>query len=138
MSIAILLICHRQMATYLKDTAVNLSGVQKNFETIGVLPIDGIESTMDKITLSLTKIDSHIKNILVFVDIFGGTPCNAAAKFFRGKTNITTDIITGVNLPMILIAIAIRGNAKNFGEFLGSVKEEAKKNIISLKDLNLL
>ncbi|MBN2287519.1 MAG: hypothetical protein JXQ26_03920 [Tissierellales bacterium] len=53
----------------------------------------------------LSNLQSRLRNVIndniptyIFVDIFGGTPFNIAANMMNDKVNV----ITGVNLPMLL------------------------------------
>ena len=44
-------------------------------------------------------------HVLVMVDVFGATPCNVAQKLVDG---VTSKLITGINLPMLLRAVSYR------------------------------
>ena len=46
-----------------------------------------------------------VKGVLVLTDIFGATPCNVAQKLVDG---VTSRLITGVNLPMLLRSVSYR------------------------------
>ncbi len=136
--LGVMLICHRKMATYMKESVCGIVGEQQYFEAIEVLPNDGIPNIQDKILKILTNWN-EINNIIVFVDMFGGTPCNSSAKFFRDyqNVNLKIDIISGVNLPMLLSTLTQRNNIDNFEMFVEKIIIESKKNIINLKSLNL-
>ena len=43
---------------------------------------------------------------LILVDLFGGSPYNAAARFAAGRDD--ADVVTGVNLPMIIEVLSRR------------------------------
>jgi PTS system ascorbate-specific IIA component len=46
--------------------------------------------------------------VLVFTDLFGATPCNVAQKLVDG---ISSRLIAGVNLPMLLRAVTYRNES---------------------------
>lgn len=54
---------------------------------------------------------------VVMVDIFGGSPCNQALRYAQ-ENNKTFELITGVNLPMLLDAVGSREGmrGKTFSE----------------------
>lgn len=68
-------------------------------------------------------------NIIIFTDMFGGSPTNICYKFNR--KNI--EIITGVNLPGLLKFLTYKDKDVPFNEFVKLIKKEAIEgiNIIS-------
>jgi len=68
-------------------------------------------------------------NIVIFTDMFGGSPTNICYKFNR--KNI--EIITGVNLPGLLKFLTYKDKDIPFKEFVKLIKKEAIEgiNIIS-------
>lgn len=68
-------------------------------------------------------------NIIIFTDMFGGSPTNICYKFNR--KNI--EIITGVNLPGLLKFLTYKDKDIPFKDFVKLIKKEAIEgiNIIS-------
>lgn len=54
--------------------------------------------------------------VLVFVDLFGASPYNAAALSLKKVGNTKFRCITGVNLPMILETVMARVSCTNLEE----------------------
>ena len=98
------------------------------------MPEDGIEGSIKKLE-TVFKAWQNLDGILVFVDMFGGTPCNSVAKILKQYPKI--DVITGVNLPMLLTAITMMNNAKNVEEMAGKIVEENQKAVFNLKKLEI-
>ena len=51
-----------------------------------------------------------VAQALVLTDLFGATPCNVAQKLVDG---VTTKLVTGMNLPMLLRAVCYRNEPLN-------------------------
>jgi mannose PTS system EIIA component len=68
-------------------------------------------------------------NIIIFTDMFGGSPTNVCYKFNR----VNIEIITGVNLPGLLKFLTYKDREMPFKEFVKLIKKEAIEgiNIIS-------
>lgn len=75
---------------------------------------------------SLHKIEAYLKkhegnNIIIFTDMFGGSPTNICFKFH--KKNI--EIITGINLPGLLKFLTYRDKKMTFQALVKEVKKGA-------------
>ncbi len=80
------------------------------------------------------KIENYLhKNreseIIIFTDMFGGSPANLSLRFNRPNV----EILTGINLPGLLKFLTYRDKKTNFKELLKIVRDGAKEgiNIIS-------
>jgi PTS system mannose-specific IIA component len=69
--------------------------------------------------------------ILIFTDLFGGSPSNIAFSFLNKEK---TEVITGVNLPMILTFWNKRENT-SLAELAKLVQLSGTRNIVMAKDL---
>ena len=96
----VIILTHGGLAQCLYDT-VGLFIAQRN----GVVALGMDEDTHEfKMRLREAVVDSPEADILILVDLFGGTPFNMAASLLgsakeRGKR---VEIVSGVNLPMLL------------------------------------
>lgn len=61
------------------------------------------EETLAQARIMLAQLGTS--HVLVLTDIFGATPCNVAQKLADG---ITTKLVTGINLPMLLRTVSYR------------------------------
>lgn len=131
--LGIIVVCHKDLAVSIKLTASSIIGNKNYFEAVEVLPIDAKESVLSKIKKIVNSWD--LDGILIFVDIFGGTPCNASLDLLKENKNI--DVITGVNLPMILFALSNSEKYTNISDFVENVLKVSNKSILNLKSLNI-
>lgn len=101
----ILLITHAGLGQALIETAEFIMGT--SFEGVAAVSIDIRE---DPNTL-VKKIKNGIKavndnaGVIIFTDMFGGTPSNLSYSF---QEEGTVEVMTGVNLPVLLKALEIR------------------------------
>ena len=105
---AILLIAHAPLANALRQCALHVfPDCAAAVTAIDVQPNLSPEETLATARIALDQIKQppHIKGVLVLTDIFGATPSNVAQKLVDG---VTSRLITGVNLPMLLRSVSYR------------------------------
>ncbi len=76
-----------------------------------------VEEATANLSAALSAVGSDGDGVLILTDMFGGTPTNIAADFLE-EGHI--DILTGVNLPVLIKAASTRGemNLVALAEFL--------------------
>jgi mannose PTS system EIIA component len=95
--VGIIAISHGSYAKALINSVEMIHGKQKKIRTICLEGNNSIESLKEKIDRTIEEL--NVEEILILVDILGGTPYNAACLFMDRK-NI--NVITGMNMPMIV------------------------------------
>ncbi len=138
--IQILIVTHADMAKGILSSAELIMGPQKNINTIGLCGEDSFESFNEKVRGKLAELLND-DGVLVFVDLYGGTPCNVTAANINRPVNGKTpncECVSGVNLPMLIEAISMReGMTLNeLKEHCMSVAPDGIKDI--KKEFNLL
>lgn len=126
--VGIIAISHGSYAEALINSVQMIYGKQENIRTICLERDKSIESLREKIDRTIKEL--NVEEILILVDLLGGTPYNAACLFMEQK-NI--NVITGMNMPMILEIIPymmqdldkISNLAENFG----------KNGVINIREL---
>ena len=108
---AILLIAHAPLANALRQCALHVfPDCGSTVMAIDVQPNLSPEETLATARIALEQLAQppHIKGVLVLTDIFGATPSNVAQKLVDG---VSSRLITGVNLPMLLRSVSYRHEA---------------------------
>jgi len=101
-----------------------IKGSLKGVAHISVDQTKGMEEIKKVISTAIKKLDQG-KGVIILTDLFGGTPSNISLSFLKeGKV----EVITGVNLPMLLKLSDGRSNM-NLREFANFIKEYGIKNI---------
>jgi PTS system mannose-specific IIA component len=119
-----LIVSHGKLAEELLNALTIIIGEAVNIEAISIGWYDDVEESKKKISQSLKNIDQK-NGVVIFTDMFGGTASNLSFSFLKDNQ---VEIITGVNLPMLIKFVSLqRGN--NLKEVAKKVYEQGKKNI---------
>lgn len=130
--IGILILSHGDLAKGMKNSVELIGGVQEKFE-IETLPYGmGVDEFSKKIEEKITILDDG-DGVLVFVDLFGGTPFKVMCRL-QNRYNVYC--INGVNLPMVLEA-ALTRHDRELIEFAKEITETGKEGIGALPKLGL-
>ena len=101
-----LLISHGEFAQALKESLKMITGERDDLFAVGLAYDDGPESFTAKLETRLLEMKAY-DEIIVFTDLLGGSPGNAAvAKFMRDEK---VSIISGMNFPMLLSTVLSEG-----------------------------
>ncbi|WP_233141808.1 mannose/fructose/sorbose PTS transporter subunit IIB [Aggregatibacter actinomycetemcomitans] len=110
---------HIIVATHGKFSEEIVNSAAKNCHVVTFLSGEGGEHLVEKYNAIIATLPEN-EPVLFLVDLFGGSPYNAAARVGTGREN--TDIVTGISLPMLLEVL----DAKN-GASLPELVETAKE-----------
>jgi PTS system mannose-specific IIA component len=122
--IGVLITTHGNLGSELIKAAELIRGSLKGIVPISVDQTKGVEDLKKEISTAIKKLDQG-QGVLILTDLFGGTPSNISLSFMReGKV----EVITGVNLPMLLKLPDIR-EGMSLKEFAQNIKDYGIKNI---------
>jgi PTS system mannose-specific IIA component/PTS system mannose-specific IIB component len=102
-------------------------GDQENVGSVTFKPGEGVENLLEKYNKLINELDCT-DGVLFMVDLFGGSPFNAASIIAMKHDNM--EIVTGVNLPMILETLGSR-DFSNLSELL-AIAENAGKEAVKV------
>lgn len=102
--IGIVLVTHGSLAQALVDTAQHIMGPQRNFIGISVDSDQDMENARSEI-LQAIEDNNPGSGVVLVTDLFGGTPSNLAISAIREDV----EAIAGVNLPLLLKLLEVRG-----------------------------
>ncbi len=97
----ILLVTHLDIGARIIQAAEFIMGPQDGVAAVGVEATTNVDETVSVIRDAAVKVDSG-QGVLVLTDMFGGTPTNLSLSLIG---TAASEVITGVNLPMVLKAI---------------------------------
>ncbi len=117
----IVVVSHGDMAKGIINSAQMLAGEQNNLVAYGLYPHEDRTVLEKKIEGEL--LDSQRKNeeVLVLSDIFHGSPFNAAVELMR---NHDFYHVTGINLPLLVVAIIDASSGMGCKEICEHLLEE--------------
>ena len=118
------IVSHGKLAEELLNALTIILGEAINIEAISIGWYDDVEESKKKINESIKRVDQK-NGVLIFTDMFGGTPSNLSFSFLKDGQ---VEIITGVNLPMLIKFVSLQ-RSYNLEDVARKVVEQGKKNI---------
>ena len=122
--IGIVLVTHGRLAEELVSTLVHIVGPQERIGTVCIQPDDDMESRRQDIIDEISKVQGP-EGVILLADLFGGTPSNLAISVMN-ETGV--EVITGVNLPMI-IQLAQARKTHTLVDAVAEAQKAGRKNI---------
>ena len=119
-----IIVSHGKLAEELLNALTIILGEAVNIEAISIGWYDDVEESKKKINKSLKRVDQK-NGVIIFTDMFGGTPSNLSFSFSKDNH---VDIITGVNLPMLIKFVSLQ-RSNDLKEVANKVVEQGRKNI---------
>jgi PTS system mannose-specific IIA component len=89
-----------------------------------------MEETREKLREAIREVDSG-DGVIVLTDMFGGTPANLALTFLDERI----EVLTGVNLPMLLKLTSCRSEKMNLQGTAQTLTANGQKNISCASEL---
>jgi mannose PTS system EIIA component len=119
-----IIVCHGRMAEEFLNALTIILGEAPNIEAISIGWYDDVEDSKKKINQSLKRVDQK-SGVVIFTDMFGGTPSNLSFSFYKENH---VEIVTGVNLPMLIKFVSLQRN-NNLKDVAKKVVDQGKKNV---------
>ena len=122
--VGIIVFTHADYGKALIASAEGILGVQPGYEILTVGSGVDVEDTMAKLRSAVERLDDG-GGVVVFTDMFGGTPSNLSISLLG---SLKVEVITGVNLPMLLRAFNRRN--ESLLELSREVREAGVQGIV--------
>jgi len=119
-----IIVSHGKLAEEILNALTIILGEAPNIEAISIGWYDDVEDSKRKIRQSLKRVEQK-NGVVIFTDMFGGTPSNLSFSFLKDNQ---VEIITGVNLPMLIKFVSLQ-RSNNLKAVAKKVVEQGKKNI---------
>ena len=120
----LILVSHGKFCEGIKDSVEMILGPQEHIFTVTLLEEDGPQDLESKYTQHIDKDD----DVVVFVDILGGTPANIISKLIMQGEEL--ELYTGMNLPMIISYL----NGQMINEEVDYIYK-GRKGIVKVNDI---
>lgn len=126
--IGIVVITHGNLSEHLLATASLIMGEAKEVHAVTFTARESLDSLRQKAVAAIEQY--RAEGCLVMTDIMGGSATNVCVELMK---NEKVEVLTGVNLPMLLEAIGYRDGA-DLKALARKVQESGAKSIINLKE----
>lgn len=124
--IGLVVITHSNLAVEYLRAAEMIIGDFLKAEAVSIdrsFPVDDAKTMLTEV---LGRVGEDEEGVLIMTDMFGGTPTNISAEFLEvGKV----EILTGVNLPMVLKFISAR-QSHGLEDLTALLKQYGQQNIM--------
>ena len=128
--VGLLLVSHGRIAESFLQVSLEIVGPVKGVQVVSLAePIDE-EKVMEDIQKARKEIDQG-EGILILTDMFGGTPANLCFSLLEDPM---VEVLTGMNLPMILQILSSRKDA-SLAELAGIAMRCGRENIYLAREI---
>lgn len=129
--IGILLVTHGRLAEELKAAALTIQPEISPIVAVALEWTEIGEDARERIAAGLAEADRG-EGAVILTDMFGGTPTNLTLSFLK-KDRV--EIVTGVNLPMVLKCAALQASGKPVGEVARLARDRGQRSICIASEL---
>ena len=124
--IGVVLVTHADYGSALLRAAELILGPVRDCTCIQVDVNNLVEESVSRLHEAVERLDSG-SGVLILTDMFGGTPTNLSLSLLKSHPNI--EVLTGMNLPMLLRVIPNRD--KPLAELAELAKQSGCEGIIA-------
>lgn len=128
--IGALVVTHGHLGQELVAAAEMIVGEISHIKAVTIGWHDDVNDAQAEIEKHISEVESG-SGVLLLTDMFGGTPSNIAFSFHNPGT---VDVLTGVNLPMI-IKIANQKEGDTLQSLARTVRDQGRSSIAMASDL---
>lgn len=121
---------HGRLADELLATAEGIVGKLERCEAVSVSAGTSMDEARARLADAIHRVEAG-EGVLVVTDMFGGTPANLALTFLDEKV----EVVTGVNLPMVLKLATARSEGLGLHAAAELVTAYGQKNITLASEL---
>lgn len=128
--VGIIIASHGKFAEGIKQSGQMIFGEQEKVQVVTFMPDEGPEDLMNHFDQAIKTFDEG-DEVLFLVDLWGGSPFNAANRI-QAVNPDKTAIVTGLNLPMLIEAYGARFSMQTAAEmahYLVGVARDGVKSI---------
>lgn len=130
--IGVLVATHGEMANGIFDAIDMICGTQENFNIVSLKRGQDAESFGEELREKINELNSD-EGVVVLVDLLGATPMNQSALNLYKSDKV--EVITGVNLPMVVTATMERDCFSDIKELVEKIKNDGKDSVCSVREL---
>jgi PTS system mannose-specific IIA component len=125
-----LVVTHGQLGQELVSAAQAIVGEISYIAAVSIGWNDDVDESKKKIEQAVAEVDQG-KGVIILTDMFGGTPSNLSLPLLKRNE---VDIVTGVNLPMV-IKVANQPGTDSLSELVTKVKKQGQSHISIASEL---
>lgn len=129
--IGAVIVTHGNLAQELLAATERIVGSTEGLRAVSLGWDDEVADARDQISAAIAAVDSDGR-VLVFTDMFGGTPTNVSLTFLEAGR---VEIITGVNLPMLVKLTGLQKSEGDLLEIARQIRDRGQKSVYVASDI---
>ncbi len=130
--IGVLIVTHLDLAEALLGAANLIMGQLERVIPVSLDPNASPDEAHQRIAAALNQLNPS-DGVIILTDMFGGTPSNLSLAYLQADK---IEVISGVNLPMLIKLGQLRqNNANNLGDLVAALKQAGQKGIMVASEL---
>jgi PTS system mannose-specific IIA component len=129
--IGVVVVTHGQLARELLNAAETIVGDLPRFTAVSIGWHEDTQDAREEIAQAVERVRQD-QGVLIVTDMFGGTPANLAMSFLAPDS---VEVITGVNLPMLIKLAGLADAAPGLLEAARELREQGRNAIWVASDL---
>jgi mannose/fructose/sorbose-specific phosphotransferase system IIA component len=123
------LVAHGPLPVALLESCGMILGEFPEITTVSLMPGDSLEDLIDRLGAAAGEVESG-NGVLVLLDMFGGTPANAAAFISQQRSDLRA--VTGVNLPMLIETLMTRQGTDDLIELTATAVSAGQSSVVDI------
>jgi mannose PTS system EIIA component len=127
--VGVVLATHGRLAEELLRATEQICGECRGFRAMTLSVTSALENAREALAEAIEAVDEG-DGVLVLTDMFGGSPSNVALTFLDDHV----EVVTGVNLPMLLKLATLRADAMDLAAVARLVASDGRKSILSARE----
>lgn len=127
--IGIVLAAHGPLPDALLESARMILGDPGQIATVTLMPGDSLEGLVERLRAAVEEVSAE-DGVLILLDLFGGTPSNAAALLTQQIERVYA--VSGVNVPMLLETLMDRQYADNVQALAATAFESGQQGVVDI------
>ncbi len=124
--IGIVIVTHCNLGQALVECCEHILGKVEMVQAVAIDANDNHEAALQRIRDAIDLM-GELEGVLVLTDMFGGTPSNVSLTLLDPAR---LEVISGVNMPMLLHALSNRGRLGSLDELARSTATSGRKNVV--------
>jgi mannose/fructose/sorbose-specific phosphotransferase system IIA component len=127
--IGIVLAAHGPLPEALLESADMILGDTENIFLLKLMPGDSLEGLIDRMRDMVQEAEAG-QGVLILLDLFGGTPSNAAALISQQVEGVHA--VSGVNVPMLLETLLARQTTEDVQALAETATNSGAQGIVNV------
>lgn len=129
--VSLIIAAHGHLAEGLLASSAMIVGPGDDIVAVTFEPSEGPDDLLAKYAAAIEA--SSSQEHLFLVDLFGGSPYNAAARFAAARQDC--DVVTGVNLPMLVEVLSRRLGGAGLAELVEAARGAGAEGVKILSEV---